>query len=319
MSPPLCLITGASGFIGAQLVSRLRAEGRRLRLVARNPPPDNDSSQWTSGDLSTETDWSTLLEGVETVFHLAAQTSAQHSILDPEASRRINLEPVRQLIEAARTCSRPPRVIFSSTETVAGLHEGILHDGLVDAPSTPYDLHKREAEVLLREAHARGWVRAASLRLTTVYGPSHRPRAPERGIIGIMIERALAGQTLTIYASGEPQRDFLYLDDAVEALLAAERHVETLAGDHYLVGAGRSLSLRGAITRVAALAGAELRREIPLAHVPPPPGLPAIDGRSVRVDAGRFRLRSGWRPEVDFDLGLERTLRWHMAKRQEQQ
>ncbi|PRQ00490.1 NAD-dependent epimerase/dehydratase family protein [Enhygromyxa salina] len=317
--PLPCLITGASGFIGTQLVSRLRAAGRPVRLVARTPPPDDDRSQWTSLDLSYAIDWSTLLEGVETVFHLAAQTSAQHSIRDPAASRRINVDPVRQLIQWARTRSQPLRVILSSTETVAGLHQGVLHDGLVDAPSTPYDVHKREAEVLLSEAHARGWVRAASLRLTTVYGPSHRPRAPERGVIGIMIERALAGQPLTIYGSGAPLRDFLYLDDAVEALLAAERHVETLAGDHYLVGAGRSLSLHSAITQVAALVGAELGREISVTHVPPPPGLPAIDGRSVRVDAERFRVRSGWRPEVDFDLGLERTLRWHMAKRREQQ
>ena len=130
-----------------------------------------------------------------------------------------------------------------------------------------------------------------------------------------MIERALSGEALTVYGSGELERDFLYVDDAVAALLAAERHVEALGGDHFLVAAERSLSLREAFARIAAHAGATLGRPVALVHAPPPPELPEIDGRGVRLDASRFRQRCGWQAEVDFDRGLGRTLRWHVAER----
>ena len=316
----ITLVTGARGFIGTCLVARLRSEGRRLRLLSsRAPVPASDSHEWVHADLAEDPDWPALLADVDTVFHLAAQTSAARCLRDPEQSRRINLEPVRALIAAARSSPRSLRVVFASTETVAGLHATTLHDKLVDAPLTPYDEHKRAAELLLLEAVERGRLRAASLRMTTIYGPGPRPRARDRGVIAIMIERALRGDPLTVYGSGELERDFLYLDDAVTAMLAAERSVDALAGEHYLVGAGRSLSLLEAFARVAAQASAVLGRAVPLVHVEPPPELLAIDGRSVRVDASRFRQRSAWQPEVDFDLGLQRTLRWHVAERREHQ
>jgi nucleoside-diphosphate-sugar epimerase len=300
------LVTGASGFIGTRLVARLRAEGCRLRLVSRRPVAGDPS--WVSCDLRERDCWPALLDGVTLVFHLAGQTSVRTAELDPVADARINTDAMLGLLAAAQHLGTRPTVVFASTETIAGVHRDRLDDDVPDAPVTRYDAHKLAAERALREAVSAGIVRGGSLRLTTVYGPGPRPQASERGIVDLMLARALAGQALTVYGDGQQLRDLLYIDDAVAALLAAAAVPDQLDGDHFVVGSGAGLTIVELFERIAKLVERELEIRAPVIHVQPPEPRSIIDERSVIADPSRFCARTGWTPTIDFDEGLRRTL-----------
>jgi nucleoside-diphosphate-sugar epimerase len=306
----LVLVTGASGFIGARLVARLRAQGCRLRLVSRRPPASEPG--WVRCDLTASAPWAALLEDVTLVIHLAGQTSVREAERDPAADRRINADVMIELLAAARELGTRPTVLFAGTETAAGVHRGRLDDHVIDAPVTHYDAHKLAAERALGEAVAAGWVRGASLRLTTVYGPGPRPQAEDRGIIAMMLSRALTGRALTVYGEGESLRDFLFVDDAVAAFLAAAAVPERLAGDHYIVGSGEGLAIRDAFERIAALVQREVGTHAPVVRVAPPDEINMIDTRSIVADSSRFHALTGWTAQVGFDDGLAHTLAWQL-------
>jgi nucleoside-diphosphate-sugar epimerase len=123
-----------------------------------------------------------------------------------------------------------------------------------------------------------------------------------------MITRALAGQPLTVYGSGDQQRDFVFVDDAITAFLAAAAHADALAGDHYVVGSGRGLTITAAFEQIARTVERETGIRAPVIHVPVPADSSAIDARSVVADSSRFSALTSWTPRVDFDEGLRRTL-----------
>ncbi|MFV8751436.1 NAD-dependent epimerase/dehydratase family protein [Nannocystaceae bacterium ST9] len=307
------LVTGASGFIGRAMLAGLHERGARVRAIARRVEPSDADVEWIACDLSREPDWSALLEGVDLVVHLAGQTSVREAERDPEADARINVAPMLGLLAAARRLADPPTVLMAGTETSAGLHRGVLDDAIVDAPLTHYDAHKRLAELALAEAVGEGRVRGASLRLTTVYGPGPRPRADDRGVIDLMITRALAGRALSVYGSGEQQRDFVFVDDVVAAFVAAALHVDALAGDHYVIGSGRGLAIRAAFEQIADEIERATGMRVPVVEVPPPADASPIDARSVVADSSRFSARTSWTPRVDFDEGLRRTIASRLA------
>lgn len=307
------LVTGASGFIGTRVVERLREQGCRLRLVSRRVFAGDPS--WVCADLRERDCWPALLDGIAIVVHLAGQTSVRAAEIDPSADARINTDAMLHLLAAAERIGTRPTVVFASTETIAGVHRGVLGDDVPDAPVTRYDAHKLAAERALRDAVAAGIVRGGSLRLTTVYGPGPRPQAGDRGVVDLMLERALAGQALTVYGDGQQLRDLLYVDDAVAAFMAAALVPEQLAGDHFVVGSGTGLTIVALFERIAALVERELGVCTPVVHVDPPEPRSIIDERSVVADPSRFCARTGWTPAIDFDEGLRRTLAMRSRER----
>lgn len=298
------LITGSTGLIGSAVVRRLGTTGTTLRLGRRTPGPVDPNT--VLGDVRDPRFWNRAMPGVDAVIHLAAQTSLRVAERHPAVDRAINVTALRHLLVAARKYRRRPVVLIAGTETQAGIPASIpLDERSPDRPVTVYDRNKLIAERLLKSAVRRGTVRGACLRFPTVYGPGPRERAADRGMVGTVVRQALAGTPLSVFGSGSWRRDFLYVDDAAEAFVAALQHVDAVDGRHFVVGTGVGVPVADLMHTVAAVVARHTGRPpVPVRQVAPPNGWRSIDERDIVLNARAFRAATGWRPHHDLAAGL---------------
>jgi UDP-glucose 4-epimerase len=289
------LVTGGTGYIGTRLVESLRVARDHVTILRR-----------TNGALPDVDGWLEALEGIDAVVHLAAQTSAYVSDRDPIADAQANVVPVLALLEACARASTKT-VVLAGTATVFGLpaHVPIADDASLN-PVTIYDLHKHVAEQYLElYARMRG-VGGATLRLCNVYGPGPAGTSADRGVINLMVRRAIQGQALTVYGTGELVRDYVYIDDVVAAFRLALDHAETLAGGGYLIGTGVGTRIVDAMQTIAQVAR-RFGAAPDVIHVPEPGDQSPIEKRNFIADASAFRSKTGWEPTVSFADGIART------------
>lgn len=293
------VVSGASGYVAAALIERLEKAGAAVVKLSRA----------LTGDYAEPELWRRVLPGADAVFHLAAQTSFYKAAENPEADFQANVAPMRALLEAGRAAGLKPFIVFAGSSTEAGLPQRpTVDESHPDAPVTVYDLHKLLAEKLLEGYARQGLARGATLRLSNVYGPGPKSSASDRGILNASIAKALRGEALTVYGTGEPVRDYLYIDDLADALLAAGRGGPELDGRHFVLGSGRGVSLMDSFKLVAARVEAKTGRKVPVASVPEPAGLSPIESRRFVADAAAFRAAAGWTPTVALEDGIDRTI-----------
>lgn len=307
------LVTGAFGFIGSALVRYLATAGADLRLLRRGPSSDGQSSSpgtTVFGDVRERVTWERALPDIDTVFHLAAQTSTMASERDPELDYEINTEATRKLLEGCWRLGTRPTVIFAGTETQVGRPERLpLRGDEPDRPLSFYDLHKLLAEQALEFSARRGAVKATTLRLPTVYGAGTREGSPECGMINSMIRRALSGQALSIYGSGERLRDFVHVDDVARAFMLAACAMDRCNARHFIVATGERCTVKDAIVRIAEVAKQASGRSAPVVHVDEPKDEPEITKCGFLADPGAFRQATGWQPRYLLAEGIAETVR----------
>ncbi|MGW6055069.1 NAD-dependent epimerase/dehydratase [Streptomyces sp. NPDC055189] len=319
---PLIVVLGASGFIGSAVTAEFAGQPVRLRTVARRPvvlPPGSLAEHEHHGaDLTEPGSIAAAVAGADAVIYLVAHISGQSawraSADDPEAER-VNLQPVRDLVEALRarggsdTSGGCPAVLFAGTTMQAGLKDTLRIDGSEsDAPHTAYPLQKLSAEWTLKSAGSEGVLRAVSLRFPTVYGRPRGESAEAKGVVSVMAQRALEGRPLTMW-DGTVRRDLIHVDDVARAFTAALRHTDVLAGRHWVVGSGQGVRLSDLFGDIAAAVAARTGEPpVPVETVEPPDYAEAMDFHSVEIDSSAFRQATGWEPRVTLAEGLLRTV-----------
>ena len=315
------VITGAGGYIGAALARRLAGEGRPLRLVSRPTssavaPADADIVV-VYADLADESVWSRLLQGASAVVHLSARTDLRAAEADPADDEALNIAPVRALLRAAAKADVPPTIVFASTVTIFGpKHANPADERTPDNPCSVYDRHKAVCETLLRQATASGALRACTLRLANVYGSGGGSVNSNRGILNVMMRRAVNGEPLTVYGEGTYVRDFMHLDDVVDAFArAVDAGPDVCDGSHYVIATGRGTSLAEAYRLIAAAAEAATGRRVDIRHVPEPADLHPIERRNFVGDSSLYQRRSGWRPRIALPEGIGRFFAGESAQR----
>jgi len=316
------VITGARGYIGAALARHLAGKGKALRLVSRLPaaPAEKriagESVSTIEADLSDEAVWSRLMRDASAIIHLSARTDLHAAEADPDGDERLNIAPVRALVRAAANADAPPKIIFASTVTVFGPeHDNPANERTPDRPCSVYDRHKVACETILRDATEAGTISACALRLSNVYGLAGASVNSNRGILNVMMRRALAGEPLTIYGEGAYVRDFIHLDDVVEAFgMAADSGTDVCGGSHYVIASGQGHSLGDAYELIADAAFATTGRRPAIRHVPEPPDLHPIERRNFIGDAALFSRRTGWRPRVSLAEGIGRFFAEELAR-----
>lgn len=310
------LITGADGFVGAALCDRLRNEVIPLRGVVRRlkPPLDSDQNMAAVGDISARTDWSSALQDVTEVVHLAARMHLMNESSPDLISefRRVNVEGTASLARKA-AAHGVRRFVFLSSIKVNGELTGAGQPfTATDAPSPedPYGVSKCEAEQMLWQIATETGMEVVVLRPPLVYGP---------GVKGnfIRLMRVIDKQLPLPLGAIQNQRSLIYLDNLVDAIRVCLTHPKA-AGKTFLVSDGEDVSTPELIRRVAAALGRRpLLLPIPVSWMKWAGAFlgkrAAVDRLlgSLCVDMIPLREELGWNPPYTMQAGLEATAQWH--------
>jgi len=202
-----------------------------------------------------------------------------------------------------------PIVVFSGTVTEAGLPTTIpVNETHPDHPITIYDLHKLMAEKYLIHYANEGTVRGVTLRLANVYGPGPRSSSVDRGVLNMMVRRAVAGEPITVYGKGNEMRDYIYTEDVANAFLSCVSAIENTNGRYFVIGSGEGHTILEAMSLVAERVALKTGIRAPLIHVEPPQPQSPIEARNFVADCNLFVKSTGWQPRVRLAEGIDRTI-----------
>jgi UDP-glucose 4-epimerase len=305
-------VLGGAGFIGSNLALRLAALGANVTVVDGLVPGCAGHPANLSGgdapiplarvDLATEPVPASVLES-EIVFDLMGDPAHARSIGNPQGDLRNNLVAQVAVFDALRDAAVRPVVVLVSTRSVYGRPERLpVDEAHPIAPPDPNGIHKFAAEqyaVLYGRLYDLPIVR---LRMTNAYGPRQGNQDPAHGVTGFVIGRLLRGEAVRLFGGGTFRRDWLMVDDAVEALLAAGS-ASDVAGQVINIGHDRPASLR----EFATIARDQLGRG-ELVDVPMPAEQRAIDVGDYWTDPRLAERVLGWRATTRLEDGLARTL-----------
>jgi len=305
------LVTGGAGFIGSTLVDRLLAEGHAVDVVddlSTGSLANLADARGTQGYELTFHRLDIRSPGLaelmahrrpEVVFHLAAQADVRVSVERPAFDAEVNVIGTINVLEGARAAGTRKVVFAASGGTLYGEPADLpVRETAPQLPLSPYGVSKKAAGDYLaayRELHG---LEYTALALGNVYGPRQDPHG-EAGVVAIFAGLLLSGRQCTIYGDGEQTRDFIFVDDVVDAFARAADK-----GDGLLVnvGTGAETSVNTLYSVMAELAGA----------TSPPHYAPPRQGELARsaLDPGRAEQQLGWRAWTTIEMGTGSVLRW---------
>lgn len=297
------LVTGGAGFIGSHIVDRLLRDGRAVRifdnLSGSDTPAPRTDAEFVAGDLRHTAAVSAAAAGIDTIYHLGAEPSVQRSIADPQTCLDINVSGTLNVLLAARDAG-VRRVVFASTCAVYG-DDPVMpkHEGMALTPASPYAASKAAGEHLCRVATEVYGVEAVALRFFNVFGPGQRANSAYAAVIPIVLDRIQRGEQPVIYGDGRQTRDFVYVENIVDANLAAAS-APGVAGSVFNVASGTSVSLLDLLEAISSIIGKRIE----------PRFEPARSGDIIHSEADitAARERLGYTPRIGFHDGLRRTI-----------
>ncbi|MCI0643008.1 MAG: SDR family oxidoreductase [Gemmataceae bacterium] len=301
-----CLVTGGAGFIGSHLVDRLLALGHPVRVLDNlstgNPANLAHVRQridWHEGSVADPAAAAKAVHGCEVVFHLAAYPSVAHSVEQPMMSHEIAATGTLALLDAVRK-EKIRRVVYAGSSSAYGDQPGEVRreeDALI--PQSPYAAAKLAGEHYCSCFTAVYGLETVRLRFFNVFGPRQDAKSPYSGVIALFSAAMSADKTPTIFGDGLQARDFVYVENVVDALLLAAQ-AKNAVGKVYNVGFGGSVTLLDLVRHLNRLLG----KNIQAAHAPERAG----DIRFSQADISRARQDLGYDPKIPFEEGLRRTL-----------
>ncbi|GAB6878853.1 SDR family oxidoreductase [Halorubrum gandharaense] len=293
-------ITGGAGFIGSHIADQLHDDATVTvydDLSTGNTSNLPSGATLVEGDVRNTAHLRQTVKQADLVFHQAAQVSVTRSIEDPVSSHETNLDPILTILEAAR--GTDTRVVFSSSAAIYGEPKYTpIDEAHPKDPNSPYGLEKLSADHYCRLYHDLYGVEAVALRYFNVYGP--RQQAGDySGVISIFREQALAGDPITIEGDGTQTRDFVHVDDVVQANLLAATS-EDAPGKAFNVGTGTQITIRELAEAVKDATNSDSE----IVHVDPREG--DIDESVADISHAREIL--GYDPKYDIHDGIEAYL-----------
>ena len=302
------LVTGAAGFIGSTLVDRLLADGHSVvglddlstGQIENLQAADNDKNfEFIKGDI-VDADLLALMAAAkpEVVFHLAAQISVKRSVDEPQLDSTVNVVGTVRLAEAARRAGVRKVVHTSSGGSIYGTPPVYpTGEDVPVNPASPYAASKVAGEVYFTMFRNLYGLDCSHIAPANVYGPRQDPHG-EAGVVAIFAKALLAGRPTKIFGDGSDTRDYVYVDDVVDAFVRASGSEG--GGLRFNVGTGVETSTRALHT---AIADAAKTPDEPEFH---PPRLG--DLRRSQLDIGRAKEILGWAPQVELATGIRRTV-----------
>ena len=257
------------------------------------------------GDIRDPDACHQAVAGADFVLHHAAEASVPHSIEDPGGCVAINIGGTINLLEAARSAGTVKRFVFASSCAVYGDTPGSSkHEATQTDPLSPYASSKLSAEYFCRNFFRLHGLQTVSLRYFNVYGPGQDPNGAYAAVIPKFITAITEGRKPIIYGDGEQSRDFIYVDDIVEANLRAAAATRGVGGRAFNIGGGQSASLKQIVEKLAEILGRPLETDNQPAR--------AGDIKHSRADIAAAAGLLQFTPSVPLADGLARTLNWYM-------
>jgi len=302
----LALVTGGAGFIGGHLVEGLLGAGWLVRVIddlsagsEQNLARVMDRIEFTRGDIRDTDVLGRVMDGVEVVFHKAAMASVPGSIEMPILSNSINADGTLLVLETARQ-SGVRRVVYAASSAVYGDSKVLPKvETLPAAPLSPYALQKYTGEVYCRLYSVFYGLETVALRYFNVFGPRQDPNSDYAAVIPAFVTSAVSGKPPVIYGDGGQTRDFIYVENAVQAnLLAAD--AERASGAVINIASGQRTSLNDLWQSIRKIVEVDVE-----------PRYAAPREGDVRDSVADLALASdllGYDPDIGLDEGLARTI-----------
>jgi len=297
------LITGAAGFLGSALANRLVQEGHSVRglddLSTGDPSALSPEVHFVRGDVNDRPKLWTLLQEIDCVYHLAAKVLVPESVLYPREYNEVNVGGTVTLMEAMRDVG-VGRVVFISSGAIYGNQENQpVSEDAIPNPRSPYAVSKLAAEYYVKTIGRLWGIETVCLRVFNAYGPGQHLPPVHAPVLLNFLRQALQNGTLVIHGDGTQTRDYVYVDDVVQAMIAAS----TAPGVDQMtinIGSGVETSVRDLVKVVIAVTGSE----------PEVVYNPRSDGGPARMcaDLRRAAALLNYRPSISLETGVRLTL-----------
>jgi CDP-glucose 4,6-dehydratase len=310
------LVTGGRGFAGSWLARALVESGSEvISLDREEESPTGLELQGVAsevadvvGDLGSHDVILDLLRsnGIDSVFHLAAQAIVGDANASPTPTFRTNIEGTWTLLEACREAG-VERVVVASSDKAYGPHQRLPYtEDSPLQPVFPYDVSKAAADLIARSYWHTYGLPVAVTRFANLYGGGDRNFSR---LIPETVTAVLDGRRPIIRSDGSPERDFLYVEDAAAAYLAVAEAVSSrdLAGEAFNAGWGRPHSVREIVELICELGPSDVEPDYRGT------GNPGGEIDRQYLDSAKIRERIGWQPKVELRAGLSRTVEWYAA------
>ena len=302
-----CLVVGGAGFIGSRLTKRLYDGDLDVYVIDNLCGGHREEIDFIDDDHFFDVDINSsacisVFDHIQAsyVFHLAALPRVQYSIAHPVDTTDTNITGTVKIIECARN-SGCIKFVYSSSSSVYGDQDELpLREDMCPNALSPYALQKLTGELYAGMAYDIYELPTISLRYFNVYGPTQRADSAYAAAIPKLTLQALAGEDLTVFGDGEQTRDYTYVEDVVDANLAAmEAGLETY-GKVYNVGGGTQISVNDIVDKIKSELGIEVN--VKNLH-------PVVESKHTKAFTGKSKKELGWSVKVGFDEGIKETIK----------
>jgi UDP-glucose 4-epimerase len=300
------LVTGGLGFMGFNLVRALQLTGARVRVLSRSWPPLPGNVESTlgrvtfvHGDIRDPAVVEEAVAGSDVIFHFAGKSGPAASNASPLEDLDVNSRGLLTLLDACRRLNSDVKIVFPSSRLVYGA--GAQQPTSESAPAGPlsvYGIHKWAAEQYLLLYHRLYGLRVTILRVTNPYGPFQRPEQNRYGVVNWFIHQAMHDQPLIVYGEGAQLRDYIHIDDVIEAFLVAGTAPEA-DGKTFNVGSGQGISF----LEMAELIVRDSHRGS-IQHVEWPADAAAVETGDFVAETSFIAERLGWKAKISIESGV---------------
>lgn len=319
MSQQNVLITGGLGFIGSNLAHKLVSLGANVTIYdallpqyggnLANVKEIKEKIRDVRADVR---DFDKLKEQVkdqDVIFNCAAQVSHIESMNDPYSDIAINCLGTINLLEAARKFNDDVKIVYTGTRSQIGKTEFSPADEKhPEFPMDIYSANKSAAEKYHLIYYRSYGIPTTSLRISNVYGPRAQVKQKGYGIINYLIRMALQNEVITVYEPGTQKRDLIYIDDVVDSMILAAQS-DQANGEVFFVGSGKETAFVNIVKLIIDIAGCGTWK-----FVPWPPERKSIEVGDIALDLSKIQRLLKWKPKVNLEKGLKRTVEFYRER-----
>lgn len=310
------LITGGLGFLGSNLAQKMVESGAKVTVIDNLTPLYGgnmfnvseifDKITIVINDIRNIEIIKPLIEKADLIFHLAAQVSYIDSLNIPHEDLDLNAKATLNILECCRKYNPKAKILFSSSRMIYGkVEQPIVTEGSPTNPLSLYGIHKLTSEKYLLMYHKDFGIPSTVLRVTNPYGPHQQIKHSKYSLVGWFIRQAMEGQVIKIFGDGVQLRDYIFVDDIVNAMMKCAE-APGAAGEVINLGSGNSSRFCDMVSMVI-----NTVKNGRMEFIPWPANYEKIETGDVSVDISKLKSITSWQPAYSLEEGIKKTFEYY--------